>query len=173
MQAEFRRAQASRECRGGSRTGLVQITIRAMGYDLRLRRSLCEKAAPFRPCTFLYSLLSAAGRLSLPAAENEDISEISPRKAEPFHIARGQAPRALANLDSLGSRTAPTNNPRAGARRESPPSPSGQGVALPALLPAGVRRLHAMACPPRGPIASPPGCIPRTSFGAGSRCGQA
>jgi hypothetical protein len=35
----------SRSRRGGLRTKLVQITIHAMGYDLRLRRSLCGKAA--------------------------------------------------------------------------------------------------------------------------------
>ena len=67
-------------------------TIRAVGYDLRLRRSLCGKAAPFRSRPFLYNLFSAAGRLSLPAAEKENISEISPGKAKPFHRARGEAP---------------------------------------------------------------------------------
>jgi hypothetical protein len=39
---------------------LVQITVRAMGYNLRLRRSLCGKAVPFRCCHFLYNLFSAA-----------------------------------------------------------------------------------------------------------------
>jgi hypothetical protein len=66
-----------------------------MGYDLRLCRSLCGKASPFRPRTFLYNLFSAAGRLSLPAAEKENISGTSPGKAEPFRKARGEAPRGL------------------------------------------------------------------------------
>jgi hypothetical protein len=80
---------------GGSRTKLVQITIHAMGYDRRLRRSLCGKAEPFQSRTFLFNLFSAAGRLSLPAAEKENISGISPGKAEPFRRARGEAPEGL------------------------------------------------------------------------------
>jgi hypothetical protein len=36
-------------------TVLVQITMRAMGYDLRLRRSLCGKAAPFRSPPPIYA----------------------------------------------------------------------------------------------------------------------
>jgi hypothetical protein len=39
---------------------LVQITIRAMGYNLRLRHSPCGKAVPFRCRRFLYNLFSAA-----------------------------------------------------------------------------------------------------------------
>jgi hypothetical protein len=74
---------------------LVQITIHAMGYDLRLCRSLCGKAAPFPSRPFLYNLFSAAGRLSLPAAEKENISRISPGKAQPFRRARGEAPQGL------------------------------------------------------------------------------
>jgi hypothetical protein len=38
----------------------VRITIRATGYNLRLRRSPCGKAAPFRRRPFLYNLFSAA-----------------------------------------------------------------------------------------------------------------
>jgi hypothetical protein len=34
------------------------------------------------------------GKASLPAAEKENISEISPGKAEPFRRARGEAPRS-------------------------------------------------------------------------------
>jgi hypothetical protein len=74
---------------------LVQITIRAIGFNLRLRRSLCGKAAPFRWRHFSYNLFSAARRRSLHAAENNNISEISAGKAEPFRKARGEAPKEL------------------------------------------------------------------------------
>ena len=70
------------DAEGRHEAKLVQITIRAMGYDLRLRRSLRGKALPFRSRPFSYNLFSAAGRLSLPAAENENFSEISPGKAK-------------------------------------------------------------------------------------------
>jgi hypothetical protein len=45
---------------GGRPAKLVQITIRAMGYNLRLRRPLCGRAVPFRCYHSLYNLFSAA-----------------------------------------------------------------------------------------------------------------
>ena len=94
-----------------------------MGYDLRLRRSLRGKARPFRTRPFLYNLFSAAGRLSLPAAEKE--KEIPPGKAEPFRKARGEAPRGLGPL-TLGTRRGPRSRLR--TRAINVPQPQGRSL---------------------------------------------
>ena len=86
---------------GGFTSRLVQITIRALRCDLRLRRSLCGKASPFRCATFHQTCFPPRESVSLSvdgsvgrrihAAENHNISENSAGKAEPFHKAGGEA----------------------------------------------------------------------------------
>jgi hypothetical protein len=66
--------------------------IENTGAEIRKIKNFTA-SRPFRPRPFLYNLFSAAGRLSLPAAEKE--KEIPPGKAEPFRKARGEAPRGL------------------------------------------------------------------------------
>jgi NADPH2:quinone reductase len=70
----------------------VQIMVRPLNGDLRLRRLLCGKAPPFRRGKPPLNLLRAPGRHSLPAARRKRKRARWAGKAEPFRTAAGRSP---------------------------------------------------------------------------------
>ena len=76
---------------------LVQITLDSVNDDLRLRRLLCGKAPPFRGPASKETSSSPAGRLSLPAGEEESERNRIGRKGRAFpHSGAAEPRRALA-----------------------------------------------------------------------------